>query len=1053
MSGPPPPPQQIPPGVRYTPLPHDPSNPNDPRNWNGFPTPTFEAPDPTGASASIVYSSFLLQPVPQQLIPPVQQRQQVSQQPPATGREQLEDIIENMVLGAPPPANFDTDSNIQALRRAYRQRNDLAQNAPVTTVQIYDELKLQNGNDRERESLDSLKVEIQHQVNRGGPLAESLVAHPIYEEILQLLKDQNLQQDDISPRDMLDYLEARHYELLHYGLRPPRQCRVPVPSGYQQNIQSNAGLPVGFPLDPEWPVQYKTHHVKKCQKFYVNDGPQQPGETDARYKQRVRRAVRNMDIERRFEPNVDKNLSQFANNPELLRVARKDLAAINQKKFTRHKRRINPGDEDYDPEYEAQWKADKLARQARNAVKRAKGQSVLRAELLQTTGMRLPTPPPPEDSGDELYDFGPYGPNYGPRRKRQYRVYKAVTDGVRQQGYDDEEPPKMRCIPCYDAHLSCNIASTGAPCSRCTQKGKSAQCVLRIGMVLKNFREREYGIPTNPIDLATGNRADSPVDLSEPSPEAPPEVNPRTSRSTGAQLTNRTRGRQRGQRRRRDNRSISPVRNLANDPTFVPCDNCRNNGRSNDCAEGEPPCWPCKAFKMEATCNLGQIRSQSQPYQSVPTMVEHDISGLGIAPPPPSSPAFDPLAGLDDILNNPNFQLPPADDFSNNPNIDRGLAPLNTIGTIHRDPNIDPTLFGINPIQSVPQYPSNNPAGSNNLRPFASQYGSNTGDQYVFENQWHRPADPQFEMEDQGGNWPSSEPAVQQAPGNSGYPSARHNMMILNTASGYIQENPNWNPDHGNDLFGDDNGGNFADFTMGGIDDEPFNPYLPQDATNLGQDPTMHPRFSDPDDSQTVLYNIMNDPNVLLNPQPPPAEDRTCMEPADYFTGLNVDDVPCEKHPTKCCDHIEHPWGFTCTSCHADQNIAHGPTQTKAIDKTKAFLCRPCSDNKLNILRTNNGSTDGTFKLGACLCTLQLRKTWLCHLHREEAITRVKLRTARNEARVATGQGRSGTEADPLVCPVCNVKEQDRTGFPQVWGCLACYDIVVEGGVGLLAVI
>jgi len=72
------------------------------------------------------------------------------------------------------------------------------------------------------------------------------------------------------------------------------------------------------------------------------------------------------------------------------------------------------------------------------------------------------------------------------------------------------------------------------------------------------------------------------------------------------------------------------------------------------------------------------------------------------------------------------------------------------------------------------------------------------------------------------------------------------------------------------------------------------------------------------------------------------------------------------------------------------------------------------------------------------MCGMLMRKTWLCHLHREEAIKRDLWRAGRMSG--VMGRLTGGGE---LKCSFCLVRGQDEgTGC---WGCLVCYGYVVSG--------
>lgn len=245
---------------------------------------------------------------------------------------------------------------------------------------------------------------------------------------------------------------------------------------------SVASLPTGVAFDPQMSVSRNVDKRSSVNastlRYYINDGPQGPHEGLARYKLRMRRAILNMEIERRFTPGpADKDLIGLSASEKVIERRKQRIEA--NKESNLHRLKLDPAN-GCDPAYITQWKAEKRARQARNAVRRREAQEQLRAEFLTwpEVGRRLPTPPPPDDSGDELYDFSA---NQGPifviddaarrverKRKLQGKQVRPARSESRNPAESPEESGRLlKCESCNLFRANCSMAETGRPCTRC----------------------------------------------------------------------------------------------------------------------------------------------------------------------------------------------------------------------------------------------------------------------------------------------------------------------------------------------------------------------------------------------------------------------------------------------------------------------------------------------------------------------------------------------------------------------------------------------------------
>ena len=137
--------------------------------------------------------------------------------------------------------------------------------------------------------------------------------------------------------------------------------------------------------------------------FYVDIGPQRPGETDMDFRRRHLRATINMQQEHRRRPPVPQYPVGDRNRAE------RRLRALEEE----HRNRLNFASQEYDPAYAAKWHSDQQARRARNRARRIAAVTRLRNEYQgESFGnwRDFPRPPEPDDSGDELWSHDMYGP-------------------------------------------------------------------------------------------------------------------------------------------------------------------------------------------------------------------------------------------------------------------------------------------------------------------------------------------------------------------------------------------------------------------------------------------------------------------------------------------------------------------------------------------------------------------------------------------------------------------------------------------------------------------
>ncbi|KAG4441890.1 hypothetical protein IFR05_002631 [Cadophora sp. M221] len=369
--------------------------------------------------------------------------------------------------------------------------------------------------------------------------------------------------------------------------------RNAVPN-YDMDPKSAAGLPTGFAFDPAWSEnRSRENNIRlnaRTLAYYVNDGPQGPHEDATQYRMRIRRATENMGIEHRVMPVLsEEEIRQFNGDKVAIDEARRKLKNKIRRDSTTHhsKLKYDGNNHTHDKDYASTWKAEKRARQARNAVRRRNAQEKLRAEFMtrnECLGQRLPTPPPPDDSCDELYDFTIAN---RPRivaqqrdtigRPRQYQNDGSAGTSTHSCSGGQSKSP-LRCARCEEFRAHCSTPEAGASRFRCQ----------RLEMECLQQNQQHGG---NFINIQTAQVLTS--------------IAPDTLENGG-----------------------SPTVETTSDFGFddwIPCNTCLMNDQA--CDNDEPPCGSCIIHGVESSCNSVGAEDQSQqarrgsyisPYQSMP---------------------------------------------------------------------------------------------------------------------------------------------------------------------------------------------------------------------------------------------------------------------------------------------------------------------------------------------------------------------------------------------------------------------------------------------------
>lgn len=561
--------------------------------------------------------------------------------------ELLTELTQHLGNGESALDTFASDPELDVLMKEITESMS-SRNPQVTSDQIHEEISLRiregqshDKTDHNIHHLQYLSSQVLQQVKRdmagNRAVPRQLEDDALYQQIQGILKGWGTMSGHDAMRDYIDrrikeLRDQRHRDLnpglvdqpggTFESIAPSATTSIGAPRTdvpkYNMDPNSAAGLPTGFAFDPKWSENLTSENNVRLNlltiPYYVNDGPQGLYEGGTHYRRRIRRAVENMGIEHRVMPVLrDEELRQFNGDKVAIAEARLRLKSQISRDETAHRSKLRKDGRfnTYDEDYANMWKAEKRARQARNAVRRRNAQEKLRADFMtwnEILGQRLPTPPPPDDSGDELYDFTIV---HGPR------ILKYQRDGVGRplRSKDDRsggtsthstsrtrKKPKLplKCAGCEASGASCSIPEVGAPCVRCKRMG--------IKCLQQHQQDGSTFISTQTAQVSTSITPETPAN----------DGDKIYSDFKSGYHTDLEGGRW-------------PILETASDLSFddwIPCDTCLVNERA--CDNDGPPCGSCILHGVRSSCSSAIAEDQS--YQAQPLVMEYDPAQLRLVP-------------------------------------------------------------------------------------------------------------------------------------------------------------------------------------------------------------------------------------------------------------------------------------------------------------------------------------------------------------------------------------------------------------------------------------
>ncbi|TGO23631.1 hypothetical protein BPAE_0126g00150 [Botrytis paeoniae] len=769
----------------------------------------------------------------------------------------------------------------------------------------------------------------------------------------------------------------------------------------------------------------------------IDERPQRQGESMTAWRARLvtsRKAIGVEPSELRKRPyTFPTTAKQAGDTPAQFKArtaARRKVKIQWEKDKEVHKNKMDHTHKNFDPEYATQYRAEKACRQLENAKRRKTALLIARRIAERDNQPRPTTPELPEDSSDEDLPAMPPRDRTGmlaapgPRTKRclrcqhmrqlcslvggsarpcercrdrgaECKLPRASPAGTTGSGtaggtvgeYTAQRsgfaPKAKRCLYCTHMRKPCTlVAGSPRPCDRCKQRG----IVCEINRDLEDpnapkpawkLKPRKPG-PQKVVD--PDDFLDSAMDLDEDEEDEedgePITAQQKASLSRKRRAAFNQRRRRSPPRRRR--RSASPEMDRA---PSMQCGPCKDQSRPCD---GERPCGTCRINGTVDMCSPVSFFSKHR---------ERDYQGAG-------------------------GTLQRADDEED--------LDLSVPERGYNDVNIEWDKLASN-FEEADQAMEDVDLGP--MMNYSSQVimdSFEAGHQNSFFSQ----------------NAQNEHPAMEPYKPDSDGPSYNRVATVTEPDASYNSLAPG-GPEFLSEPFGDV--AHYAAMTFDGEGIDFSTPRISPEYSVESPDVEM----LDLDDVLNSVEEHRSGFEVAIQEQADP-DPRLQIHPlsdyrqewkqdlkgilknkhCDELIGIDI----CFKSPAKHCDYLQHgieggDW-HTCVPCHKDQNVRVADSQSRLIEYTKLYYCDECAAEQRP--RTRGGKVDAAFKKKYCTCTSQMRKSWLCNTHRDEAIMDVTERALA----VKNWLSRKGL----LRCNGCDTKRFGyRTGM---WACASCKDVV-----------
>ncbi|KAF7923441.1 uncharacterized protein EAE97_010879 [Botrytis byssoidea] len=762
----------------------------------------------------------------------------------------------------------------------------------------------------------------------------------------------------------------------------------------------------------------------------IDERPKRLWESMTAWRARVitaRKAIGIESSELRQRPySFPRTAKQAGDTPAQLKArtaARRKVKIQWEKDKEVHKNKMDHTHKNFDPEYATQYRAEKATRQLENAKRRKTALLIARRIAERDHQPRPVTPELPEDSSDEDLPAMPSRDRTGmsavpgPRPKRCIRCQHmrklcSIVAGSTQPcelcretgaqcqlprpgssdktaggtaggtaGWTPSQPsrfgPKVkRCLYCTHMRKPCTlVAGSPRPCDRCKQRG--IVCEITRDLEDPNAPKPAWKLkPQKPDPKPVGDPdefSDSEVGVDDDEDGEPITAQQKASLSRKKRAAFNQSARLSPRRRRR--RSASPE--MENAPS-IQCGPCKDQSRPCD---GERPC---------GTCRLNGTIDMCSPVSFFSKYRQRDYQGVGQHANDEMDWRFStPERGYNDV----------------NIEWDKLASNFEEADQAIEDMDLGPMM--------------------------------NSSSQVIMDSfeAGHRNS---FFTKNEENEHPAMEPYKPDPEG----PSYNRVATVTEPDASYNSLAP-----EGQEFLS-----------------EPFGDVAHYDAMTFGGEeidfstPRVSPQYSveSPDIEMLDLDEVLNSVEerrsgfeVVVQEKPDP-DPRLQIHPlsdyrqewkqnlkgilrnkhCDELIGIDI----CFKSPAKHCDYLQHgieggDW-HTCVHCHKDQNVRVSDSQSTLIEYTKLYYCDECAAEQRP--RTSGRRGGAAFKKEYCTCTSQMRKSWLCNTHRDEAIQDVTERALA----VKNWLSRKGL----LKCNGCDTRHLGyRSGM---WACASCKDVV-----------
>jgi len=669
-----------------------------------------------------------------------------------------------------------------------------------------------------------------------------------------------------------------------------------------------------------------------------------------------------------------------------------------------HLAKLTPSHEMYDPDYTANWYANKEARRKRNNLVTSQLNDAIRAwNLRNPRQVSSPLLEMDDDKNDDLYPSFEYIGTAGiSGRTFEFRSPPGILAATDKDALWRRSMSKFKCEFCRSGEKFCSILDNGTiPCENCITRNKPCTGGQAVPQNLRINTE----LPALPERVIIGRTAPRRKNLVKRYRERP--VLSERSELAGEMSTNPYPRASPGNRPPRG-RSASPLREVEQR-----CDKCVERGE--ECDMGRP-CRSCVTRGESFLCDASvQGQAYGREFDSEKAIFGNQESL------PPMSREEQALLEVD--------------------RWNKTLSSLVDMGQVS-PPHISSQQGIQAPGEGTPATPS---IGRDTISPyseardtFASFGGSGSGlsvgdsiNRTIQNSSFggnstterEMPYRPQQEMQNAASTWGLQDRLDPPAPADPII--VDETMVDVGDLPMDLDLNEFLATATAADFPGDPNSQNLLDVPGPGVE----RAFTASWVTRIGATALRH---------ADVLSGY---PDRGAGPILREREDTNCNEQKFHFLGADIG--ICERNPASHCEFLqvgqpEFVWQgpqnhvnpnpyHTCPNCHQEQEVEARNWEMTAKAGMKAFVCFGCS-----MSLTASAMT----RYKTCVCLDKLNNDWLCHDHRAKGYDQITRASGLvGEWLISAGGGKA-------LCPRCYVNYEDETS--SVYTCKCCRTYVQD---------